>query len=105
MNTTKEQRAPLIEEGLIVLLCGGTLTDVCRNLDISKSTWYRWKHEYNHGKIELSDNSERFLSIINEQKRKIIFLERKAEYLTLQIETDRSLWHKIKKSIKELFCF
>ena len=71
MNTTKEQRAPLIEEGLIVLLCGGTLTDVCRNLDISKSTWYRWKHEYNHGKIELSDNSERFcwlLSKIRDQK-------------------------------------
>ena len=43
---TPEQVIRKLAEGEKLLAQGQTLAEVCRNLEITESTWHRWRNQY-----------------------------------------------------------
>ena len=43
---TPEQVIRKLAEGEKLLNAGNDVTEVCRQLEITESTWHRWRHQY-----------------------------------------------------------
>ena len=50
---TPEQVVRKLAEGDKLLNCGSDIAEVCRQLEITESTWHRWKNQY--GGMKASD--------------------------------------------------
>ena len=66
-----EQIVKLLQEGEAILAAGKTLAEVCQNLEVTESTWERWKRQYGGMK---SDEAKRLreLEIENQQLKEML---------------------------------
>ena len=68
---TPEQIVRLLAEGEKLLAQGTSLEEVCRHLEITDSTWHRWRNQY--GGMKADDAKElRELRRENQRLKKIV---------------------------------
>ena len=63
---TPEQVIRKLAEGEKLLAQGQTLAEVCRHLEITESTWHRWRNQY--GGMKAND-AKRLKELENENRR------------------------------------
>ncbi len=63
---TPEQVIRKLAEGEKLLNAGNDVAEVCRQLEITESTWHRWRNQY--GGMKAND-AKRFKELENENRR------------------------------------
>ncbi len=63
---TPEQVIRKLAEGLKLLNAGNDVAEVCRQLEITESTWHRWRNQY--GGMKAND-AKRLKELENENRR------------------------------------
>jgi transposase-like protein len=68
---TAEQIIIKLREAEILLAKGKTVADVCRQLEVTENTYYRWKKEYGGLRVDQAKRLKR-LEKENQQLRKLV---------------------------------
>jgi putative transposase len=83
---TPEQVIRKLAEGEKLLAQGQTLAEVCRHLEITESTWHRWRNQYGGMKAndakklkELEKENQRLKKLVANQALDIDILKELAE--------------------------
>ena len=83
---TPEQVIRKLAEGEKLLAQGQTLAEVCRHLEITESTWHRWRNQYGGMKAndakklkELEKENQRLKKLVANQALDIDMLKELAE--------------------------
>ena len=77
---TAEQIIPMLREAEVELARGVTVASVCRKLNITEATYYRWRKEYGSLRIDLAKR----LQVLEKENTQL-------KHLLVEAELDKAI--------------